>query len=96
MENRDWYIDESERREPIREEKPILIEQTTKRWKVWQLAGVGIILLDIIALLLLTYIFPRPSDVKNPGFAFAAFAVVLSIGVLVWIYGRVMAWWHHG
>jgi uncharacterized membrane protein HdeD (DUF308 family) len=58
------------------------IEATAKRWKLMQLLGVLAIMLGVALM------FNEPTRL-------AAVLLVL-IGVPMWVFGRVAAWWFHG
>lgn len=63
------------------------IEQTSKKWKAVQLAGAIMMIIGIVSCLSVA----ATGDVDNP-------PVIIhlgSIGLLVYITGRVGAWWHH-
>ena len=68
--------------------KPVIIEQTAKRWKVIQLAGAGVCLVGVALTALAISLF-------NSTLAIAA-AVVCAGGVGTIITGRTLAWWYHG
>lgn len=69
-----------------------VIEQTAKLWKAVQLIGVfGILVGFTLALVGMTAL------PKTPGAGVAiAGGVLLAVGVLAWVTGRVAAWWFHG
>ena len=62
------------------EKQPVVIEQTGKKWKALQLFGGLAVVAGIIT------VFAVP----------ALGAILLVIGLVLIIYGRTMAWWHHG
>lgn len=67
---------------PPFQKTPLTIEQTSKKYKALQLAGV---ILMIIATLML---------VANKGHGNGV--LVAGVGLAVYIYGRVSAWWQNG
>jgi len=78
-------------------DKPVQIEQTSKRWKKIQLAGAC-----IIGLAVLIAVLGGVLDTQGVRWEPVARKVIYSaavpgaIGVCVSIYGSCMAWWHHG
>ncbi len=74
----------------MRKEKPILIEQTSKRLKLIRLVGIVLIVLAILPALLLT----DKYGPTNTGYAISA--VIGLAGLACWGYGIALSWWHHG
>ena len=64
------------------------IEKTSKRWKKMQLIGVGLCVLGIAAFVTSSSL--EESSAPEVG------SLMLVIGIIVFIYGRIAAWWHHG
>lgn len=76
---------------PIKE-TPIVIEQSSKRWKAWQ--GIGILLLlSILPLMVVSPLLGFDSELFMELYGFA---ILLAAGVLCFVYGTVRRWWHHG
>jgi hypothetical protein len=69
-------------------QKPIVIEQTEKKWKAWILAGA------IVALLGLVPFFAMLKS--NPGAGFAALLGCAFAGICIAMVGRIGGWWNHG
>lgn len=69
-------------------EKPVIIEQTAKRWKVIQLAGAGVCLVGIALTALAISLFSSPLAI--------AAAMICAGGLGTIITGRTLAWWYHG
>lgn len=67
---------------------PTVIEATGKRWKGLQLCSVLVVFLSLIFFVALT----RAGEHTTASFVALAFIV----GIVLFIYARVMAWWHHG
>ena len=68
--------------------KPVLIEATRKRYKLYQLIGVGIILIALVFLGL-------SIRTESPFLIYTA-AIFIAVGIGVTMVGGVLAWWHHG
>lgn len=71
--------------EPL--ERPVLVEQTAKHWKVWRAGGMaGLVLAGVVAGL--------GNGEQN---AVTGIAVGLAIGAgAAYCRGIIGAWWHHG
>ncbi|HZU35413.1 MAG TPA: zinc-ribbon domain-containing protein [Gemmataceae bacterium] len=67
----------------------VLIEQTSKRWKLMQLIGVLVCLLGAIPFTVFFLLTERPAFLVLAG-------AVFMIGFVIWATGSVAAWWHHG
>jgi hypothetical protein len=69
----------------------LLIEQTSKTWKLIQLIGGAILLLGVV---LLVVPMTKKGDIvlkdQMPGI------VVSAIGLITYGVGKMAAWWHHG
>lgn len=64
------------------------IQQTSKGWKSVQAIGLGVFVLGAVGLFM---------AVMQEQQAIAVGAcVVAGVGVLVYVYGRLGGWWHHG
>jgi len=57
------------------------IEKTSKKWKLMMLAGAGLVLIGI----------PAFFSTQNTFSGLIVFA-----GLILYIYARLAAWWHHG
>jgi hypothetical protein len=69
-------------------DEPMIIEQTTKRWKAIQLAGVLSIIVGMAAVC-------GAIMSQSAGLIYTA-AILPAFGIVVTAYGSIMAWWHHG
>jgi uncharacterized membrane protein HdeD (DUF308 family) len=69
-------------------DEPMIIEQTAKRWKAIQLAGVLSIIVGMAAVC--GAIMAQSADLIYVA------AILPVIGIIVTAYGSIMAWWHHG
>ncbi len=68
--------------------RTVLVEHTAKKWKLVQVVGLAAILPGFLLLFLAI-------RSGSPGLIYAA-AAVPGLGVCVALFGRAMAWWHHG
>ena len=68
--------------------KPVIIEQSAKKWKAIQLAGAGVCLIGVMLTGLAISLF-------SSVWAIAA-AIVCAGGLGTIITGKTLAWWHHG
>lgn len=66
--------------------KPVVVELTSKRYKGAQAGGVCMILVGFAAMM--------ATATDNEGMK-SVWAIVLLLGLVIAIYGRVGAWWHH-
>ena len=70
----------------------ITTERTSKHWKGLQLLGVALVIFGVIS------VFIAPSFTPQDG-SFSIMAVMpglsFLIGMGIYIYARIMAWWHH-
>lgn len=71
---------------------PILIEQTAKRWKRIQLAGLIVLVASMIAGIGILWL--PLSSWKADAFLVALFCAIA--GGAISQAGRLLAWWHHG
>jgi protein-S-isoprenylcysteine O-methyltransferase Ste14 len=65
------------------EQKVYTTQQTAKKWKLVQIVGVAIAILAMVLV-----ITSAPPNEWKLGLA--------AFGVVVMLFGRLMAWWHHG
>lgn len=68
-------------------QKTVLIEQTSKKFKLIRLAGLGQLLLAVVAAVLLM---EHETASQVVGFTLAA------TGLATMTYGWALSWWHHG
>jgi hypothetical protein len=68
------------------------IEQTSKRWKMIQLAGILIILVSLIGVQLVCCLHPG----TNRTVCLVIFVIGLAIGIGYVAVGRALAWWFNG
>jgi len=69
--------------------KPTTIEQTSKRYKAIQFAGVALMIASIVGCAVL-------STSGGSGVAVAAGTTTFLVGASIYVAGRFAAWWHHG
>jgi len=69
-------------------DEPMIIEQTAKRWKAIQLAGVLSIIVGMAAVC-------GAIMSQSAGLIYTA-AILPAFGIVVTAYWSIMAWWHHG
>ena len=71
-------------------QQKVLIEQTSKRLKVIRAVGMVLVVIAIL-------IAGVTSDEHGPTTAgYVLGGVIGGAGVLTWIVGMAMSWWHHG
>lgn len=70
------------------EEKPVLIEQTAKKWKKIQAAGMALV---VIAAVLGVFAMRSQSE----PLILSGLATFVA-GIVVYYVGDLAAWWHHG
>lgn len=68
-------------------EKAQVIEATSKKWKKVQIAGIIILIIGI---------FSCTAATKQADGSYGFGVSVPWIGMAVYLYGRISAWWHHG
>jgi fatty acid desaturase len=66
----------------------LIIEQTIKRSKAFQLAGVVIIIVGMGAV-------GGAIMAQSTGLIYVA-AILPAFGIIITAYGSLMTWWHHG
>lgn len=69
-------------------EKPVVIEQTAKKWKAIQAAG-------LVVVVIAAGIYVLGMRLESQGVMLTGVGV-LTIGIGVHWTGRAIAWWHHG
>jgi hypothetical protein len=72
------------------QDQPLLIEKTSKKWKAIQALGAGIMCLGVVSCV---------AGISSPDkseFTAMFMAACFLIGLVLYIRGRVGAWWHHG
>lgn len=70
------------------EEKPVVIEQTSKRYKKQMLVGVTVSVFG-------TLIFVIGVGISSTQAILSGFLTII-IGIFIFIHARYKAWWHHG
>jgi DNA-directed RNA polymerase subunit N (RpoN/RPB10) len=70
-----------------------LIEQTHKRWKVYELVGVPLLLLGVVALCV---VFGTVNDRGVLLLGSVICVMLIATGLIMWAVGRLGGWWHHG
>ncbi len=71
--------------------KPVLIEQTAKKYKVIRAVGILILLLSAVV-----GIFTADEYGAGEGWRTAVTAAGCVIGIIIFGVGVVLSWWHHG
>jgi hypothetical protein len=81
-------------------EKPQIIEQTAKKWKLLQLVGLLLTVVGGLFFVLTLFLLPPPAELGSgvrPIVIMAAFAFIIFLaGLTIYTIGRTAAWWHHG
>jgi hypothetical protein len=72
--------------------KPVLIEQTAKRYKAMQLLG-GLMMLGSLVVMVPSCV---SMDKNGPGKQAAIGVLVGLVGAVIYVFGRFFAWWRHG
>lgn len=73
--------------------KPLLIEQTEKRWKMLQALGLLIFFSSIILCICWAAIFQPISWITISGIVLLLFPCVT--GCIMYVVGRFCGWWYH-
>jgi uncharacterized membrane protein HdeD (DUF308 family) len=72
-------------------DEPVLIERTSKRWKLMQLLGIIALVTGLIFFAVLG------EDTRHPSlFAGIVGWTLVGGGAVIIIVGSTLAWWHHG
>lgn len=69
-------------------EKPVVIEQTAKKWKAIQAAGLVVVVIAAAILAVGMRLGSQAVTLTGVG--------VLIVGIGIHWAGRAIAWWHHG
>lgn len=70
--------------------KPVVIEQTAKKFKAWMVVGRALVIVGIILIGVALVVGPDVQVLLNWGLC------ALVVGGIVHTAARYQAWWHHG
>lgn len=76
-------------------DRVMTIERTSKKWKKVQLVGAGIFFLSMVSCMSASSM-RENGDIAGAESTMKVAALGMLIGPVVWLYGRLSAWWHHG
>ncbi|MFZ1934532.1 MAG: hypothetical protein WCB27_08050, partial [Thermoguttaceae bacterium] len=77
--------------------KPVLVELTEKKWKMWQLVG-WCVAIPSFLVAAACFLLGLAADRVSPAMVIigSVAVIVMLLGIGAYAYGAINAWWHHG